>query len=128
MKHFAFAARELEKAGVKIAQKSRIFRTSPVDCPPGTPDFSNAVWRCEYAEPPQELLAITQAVEVASGRPARHGFHTPRTLDLDIIDFDGISLQTDTLTLPHPRAARRDFVTTPLREVLPPGAPFPAIS
>ncbi len=103
-----------------ILKKSSILINPPADCPPGTPDFFNAVCLAEKTPcDPFELLDFLQSSEVRHGRPASHGVNQSRTLDLDIICFDNMKLSTPRLTLPHPRARKRDFVLIPLREIAP---------
>jgi len=86
------------------------------------PDFKNAVVLIETALDPWELLRLLQAIESGFGR-VREGEHYipygPRTLDLDIVDIEGVVLEDPLLTLPHPQALYRDFVVTPLLEISP---------
>ena len=103
----------------QITARANIILTAPVDCPPGTPDFANSALTGFYSGSAEELLELTQSIEVALGRPADHGFHTPRTLDLDIILFGDTIMQTPRLTLPHPRACERKFVLEPLCSIAP---------
>lgn len=67
---------------------------------------------------PLDLLAITQYIEqqIGAATPHRHpdGSYADRLLDIDIIDFDGLCIDSPTLTLPHPHAAERPFVIEPL--------------
>ena len=101
--------------------RSSLWRTAPVDCPPGSPDFVNAVVGLvpRAAETPETLLAKLQALEREFGRPTRRQVNEPRPLDLDLICFGGERRATPTLVLPHPRAHRRRFVLEPLRELAP---------
>ncbi|WOI54251.1 2-amino-4-hydroxy-6-hydroxymethyldihydropteridine diphosphokinase [Parvularcula sp. LCG005] len=86
------------------------------------PPYVNAVVRLSTSLPPQAVLVALQAIEAAFGRvrfddPARR--YAPRTMDLDLLDYEGV-VQADTaLTLPHPAIAQRDFVLLPLRDVTP---------
>jgi len=70
---------------------------------------------------PVAVLDATQAIErhLAPGSPHRNpdGSYRDRCVDIDIIDIDGIKLSTPRLTLPHPRASDRTFVTGPMREL-----------
>lgn len=113
----------LELAGAfhaVIPGKSSVLRNPPQGCPPGTPDFFNAVCLAEKTPcDPFELLDFLQDCEVRHGRPRVHGVNQSRTLDLDIVWFEGVVLNTPRLILPHPRAKERDFVLIPLREVAP---------
>ena len=103
----------------EITARANIIITAPVDCPPGTPDFANSALTGLFSGTPAELLQITQHIEQQLGRPANHGFHESRTLDLDIIIFGDTAMQTPSLTLPHPRAQQRRFVLQPLAEIAP---------
>jgi 2-amino-4-hydroxy-6-hydroxymethyldihydropteridine diphosphokinase len=106
---------------------SRIYRTEPVDCPPGSPDFLNTAVELSCNLSVEDVLAWTQAREIAAGRPADHGFHTPRTLDLDLLYYGEQSVKSDHLVLPHPRIGERLFVLAPLADICPerilPGCP-----
>ena len=80
--------------------------------PDGTPDFYNAVVSVTTKLSAMELLRGLQRIEAEHGR-VRTDHWTSRTLDLDIIDFDGQSSDDPDLTLPHPRAWQRAFVLGP---------------
>ena len=84
----------------------------------GQPSFANAVASLDFAGEPEELLALCKAMERDLGRidGPRYG---PRAIDLDVLLFDALTLDTPALTLPHPRMRERDFVVTPLLEVEP---------
>jgi 2-amino-4-hydroxy-6-hydroxymethyldihydropteridine diphosphokinase len=101
--------------------KSSLWKTEPVDCPPGTRPFVNAVvgLRPRPGETPGSLLALLQGLEREFGRPAAHGHHAPRTLDLDLIAFGSMVCLGLELVLPHPRAHERRFVLAPLNEIAP---------
>jgi len=116
---FDAAAAALTAAGLRHVCRSSHFRTEPVDCAPGTPPFCNAALTGEWPGSAGELLACCQRLEVEAGRPAEHGFHTPRPLDLDIICFGDEIIRTPVLTVPHPRAQERRFVLQPLAEIAP---------
>ena len=116
---FEQACKLLEENAFRITAQASVIKTAPVDCPAGTPDFSNSALTGLFAGTPEELLNITQHIEQTLGRPADHGFHTPRTLDIDIIIFGKVILRTDRLTIPHPAARTRSFVLQPLAEIAP---------
>ena len=67
---------------------------------------------------PEELLALTQAVETELGR-VRHERWGPRTIDVDILHVEGVERNSPTLTLPHPYMTERAFVLVPLAEIAP---------
>ena len=99
--------------------QSSCWRTTPVDCPPGSPLFLNAmaglVPRAE--ETPETLLITLQQLEKEFGRALKKTFNEPRPLDLDLIAFGRRLRATPQLTLPHPRAHLRAFVLAPLNEI-----------
>lgn len=78
----------------------------------------NAVVLVRTGVPPKELLKYLHAIENSLGR-VREVENGPRTLDLDIVDYQMYNFETEELTLPHPRAAERDFVVQPILEMLP---------
>jgi 2-amino-4-hydroxy-6-hydroxymethyldihydropteridine diphosphokinase len=98
---------------------STLHETEPVDCPPGSPVFLNGVVELESSLEPIVLLHRLQALEVAFGRPVHHGINQPRTLDLDLLYCDGMTLKSSELVLPHPRITERLFVLSPLAEIRP---------
>ena len=116
---FAAAEKALAAAGVRKLRRSASIVTEPVACPPGTPDFRNAAIVGEWGGTAAELLALCQRLERAAGRPAEHGYHTPRPLDIDILGFGDEIVDTPTLAIPHPRAQERRFVLAPLAEIAP---------
>ena len=99
--------------------KSSLWQTSPVDCPPGSPAFVNAVVGLvpRAGETPESLLAKLQSLEKEFGRQARKTLNEPRPLDLDLIVFGAETRDTPELILPHPRAHLRQFVLQPLSEI-----------
>lgn len=80
--------------------------------------FVNAVVLARTGVPPKELLKYLHAIENSLGR-VREIENGPRTLDLDILDYQMYVVEADELTLPHPRVCERDFVVKPLLELLP---------
>jgi len=101
--------------------RSSLWRTTPVDCPPGSPDFLNAVagLRPLPGETPESLLEKLQGIEKEFGRRPRVVLNEPRPLDLDLIAFGNETRATPELILPHPRAHERRFVLQPLAEIAP---------
>jgi 2-amino-4-hydroxy-6-hydroxymethyldihydropteridine diphosphokinase len=99
--------------------KSSVWETSPVDCPPDSPRFLNAVVALipKENETPESLLGRLQEAEKLFGRKRGPQRNAPRPLDLDLISFGAEMRQTPTLTLPHPRAILRRFVLVPLTEL-----------
>jgi 2-amino-4-hydroxy-6-hydroxymethyldihydropteridine diphosphokinase len=111
------ALRRLEEAGVHIAARSRWYRTAPVPVS-DQPWFVNAVARIETALDATALLALLRRIEREFGRQ-RTVRNAARTLDLDIIDYDGRIENAPDLILPHPRMQDRAFVLRPLAEIAP---------
>jgi len=98
---------------------SSFWQTAPVDCPPGSPPFVNAVvgFAPRAGETPESLLEKLQQLEQDFGRQAKQVMNEPRRLDLDLISFGQETRATTRLRLPHPRAAQRRFVLQPLAEI-----------
>ena len=111
----------LQKLSVEPLLRSSLWQTAPVDCPPGSPPFVNAVVGLapRPEETPQSLFAKLQTLEKNSGRKPKTILNEPRPLDLDLIAFGVETRKTPALTLPHPRAHLRRFVLQPLSEVAP---------
>jgi 2-amino-4-hydroxy-6-hydroxymethyldihydropteridine diphosphokinase len=90
--------------------------TAPVGGPPGQQTFLNAALRVTTQLTPQQLLAVTRGVEEQLGR-VRSQRWGPRVIDIDLLLYDRIILETSQLTLPHPRMAIRRFVLGPAAQV-----------
>lgn len=101
--------------------RSAIWQTAPVDCPPGSPLFLNAVvgFRPRPGQTPESLLARLQELEREFGRRPKRILNEPRPLDLDLIAFGDQVRAGPQLTLPHPRAHLRRFVLQPLAQIAP---------
>jgi len=101
--------------------RSSLWQTAPVDCPPGSPPFVNAVagLRPRAEETPQSLLSQLQILEQEFGPRPRRMRNEPRRLDLDLIAFGARVVRGPDLVLPHPRAHLRRFVLAPLAEIAP---------
>lgn len=111
------AAKRLgETPGIFAVETSPVFETEPVGLT-DQPLFLNAAIGVETTLTPEELLATLLALEQEFGRVRRERWG-PRTLDLDLLMYEGETRATVTLTLPHPRMLERGFVTVPLRELL----------
>jgi len=103
-----------ELADLHLRRRSRFYRTVPIDAT--GPDFCNAVVEVSTGLCPSTLMAVLLSLESEFGR-TRLARHAPRTLDLDLIAQSGQRLESDALTLPHPRAHGRAFVLIPLCEL-----------
>jgi len=115
------AIERLQEVSERPLQRSSLWKTTPVDCPPGSPPFLNAVIGLapRQQETPQSLFAKLQALEKNFGRKPKTIPNEPRPLDLDLIAFGNDARAGKTLTLPHPRAHLRRFVLQPLSEIAP---------
>ena len=116
---FRRAREALSNAGFRIRRFSSLLRTAPVGCEPGAPEFFNAALSGFWNGTAPDLLRVCQKIEADNGRPNDHAHHVSRTLDLDIILFGRETISLPDLTVPHPEAARRDFVMIPVREIEP---------
>ncbi len=101
-----------------LVKESSVIETEPVDVPSEYKDqkFLNQVVVLETALSPLDFSRRMHAIEDALGR-VRTVKNGPRTIDVDLIDFNGLKLDTEELTLPHPRAKERAFVMAPLKEL-----------
>jgi 2-amino-4-hydroxy-6-hydroxymethyldihydropteridine diphosphokinase len=113
--------RALEKLSDQPLQKSSLWQTEPVDCPPGSALFVNAVVALvpRQDETPESLLRKLRKLEKEFGRLPKQLQNEPRPLDLDLIAFGDETRTTLELALPHPRAHLRRFVLQPLSEIAP---------
>jgi 2-amino-4-hydroxy-6-hydroxymethyldihydropteridine diphosphokinase len=102
--------------GVRVIANSEKYETAPVNCPPGSGTFLNAVVAIETDRDPSDILQLLLRIERQFGR-VRSEPNSPRTLDLDLILYGDRVINTPELTLPHPRMHERDFVLSPLAEV-----------
>lgn len=102
--------------GVRLEKSSGFYRTAPVDS--SGPDYVNAVAQLATCLGPNALLGALQSIENAHGR-LRPYRNAPRTLDLDVLLYANLRLDTPALTIPHPRMWQRAFVVVPLAEIAP---------
>ena len=110
------ALRALDTRNITVERQSGFYRSAAWPNP-ADPPFVNAVARVRTGLPPAALLACLHEVEEAFGR-RRSERNAPRTLDLDLLDYEG-GVQHGTPELPHPRMAERAFVLLPLKDVAP---------
>ncbi len=115
------AMRELQAFSMEPVKSSSLWQTEPIDCPSGSSLFINAVLQMAPLpdETPHSLLLKTQVLERQFGRAEKKVHNQARTLDLDLICFGDSIMETECLTLPHPRAHKRLFVLEPLAEIAP---------
>ncbi len=100
----------------RLVRHSHLYRTAPLDA--GGPDYLNAVAELKTGLSPLELLDALQSLELQAGR-VRPYSHAPRTLDLDVLLYGDVHMDTPRLTIPHPRMWERAFVLVPLAEIAP---------
>ena len=105
-------AKELE-----IDALSSLYRSQPVGYA-AQPDFLNVVCIARVRQTPKEMLQQVHGIERFLGR-VRSFRNAPRIMDVDLLDYDGLVLDTPDLTLPHPRLHQRAFVLVPLAEIAP---------
>ena len=101
---------------IKVEAKSYIYETDPVGYI-DQPQFLNMVIRVSTSLSPQALLQEQLRIELVLGRKRDIRFG-PRTIDLDLLIYDNVSMETELLILPHPRMMERAFVLVPLFDVL----------
>lgn len=117
IKTFQKAAQRLEECGLYNVQISSFYRTTPVGCPSGTPDFINGaiigIWPYDI----HKLFHLCKELEREAGRTVESPHSVSRPLDIDIIFFGSLIFSNKTLTIPHKGACERLFVLIPLAEI-----------
>jgi 2-amino-4-hydroxy-6-hydroxymethyldihydropteridine diphosphokinase len=115
------AMARLQKFSEAPILKSSQWQTSPVNCPPNSPKFVNAIvgFIPKKNETPESLLKKLRELEREFGRVPKTFLNEPRPLDLDLIVFGNEIRNSPELILPHPRAHLRLFVLQPLTEIAP---------
>jgi len=104
------------RSELQILTKSCFYQSAPVEATGD--DYVNAVIEIETQLTPYGLLHVCQAIEQEFGRERPYS-NAPRTLDLDILFFEGVIQNETELMLPHPRIIERSFVLLPLLEIAP---------
>jgi len=102
--------------GVQLKKASSLYRTAPMDS--SGPDYINAVAEVDTQLAPHDLLSALQVIENNHGRERPYR-NAPRTLDLDVLLYGPLVIDTPTLVVPHPRMWQRAFVVVPLAEIAP---------
>ena len=117
--YLLLAVRGMLDAGFDVIRLSSIYETEPVEYE-NQPAFLNMVaeLRSSTLPPPEQLLARLLRIEYGLGR-TRDIHMGPRTIDLDLLIFKDQHIETQFLTVPHPRIALRRFVLVPLNELVP---------
>jgi 2-amino-4-hydroxy-6-hydroxymethyldihydropteridine diphosphokinase len=100
-------------------RSSAIYETEPVGCEKGAAKFFNAAIEFGYSGPPEELRRELASIERILGRPAGHERNVSRQIDLDLLYFGELVMETAELRLPHPRIVEREFVLRPLADIRP---------
>ena len=119
--HLQGAIDELDtEPGCRVVGISSVWETEAHVKPgaPAQPDYLNALMVCRSALAPELMLRMLLHIEAHHGRDrSAKGLWLPRPLDLDIVLAGPLVVDTDQLTLPHPRLADRRFVLAPLAEI-----------
>jgi 2-amino-4-hydroxy-6-hydroxymethyldihydropteridine diphosphokinase len=117
--YLLLAVRGMLDAGLDVIRVSSIYETEPVEYE-NQPAFLNMVAevRGSMLPSPEQMMARLLRIEYALGR-TRDIRMGPRTIDLDLLIFKDQLMETEFLTLPHPRMALRRFVLVPLNELVP---------
>jgi 2-amino-4-hydroxy-6-hydroxymethyldihydropteridine diphosphokinase len=102
--------------GINLKTTSSWYQTKAVGTAEAQADYLNGCALLSAEQTPEELLAILQATEIQFGRTSK-GDLQPRTLDLDLLFYGDLVLNSPVLTLPHPRMIERAFVLVPLAEI-----------
>ena len=101
-----------------VTAVSSTYETEPVGGPGGQGPYLNLVVEIDTDLTPRQLLGVCHRLEAAAGR-VREERWGPRTLDVDILWMDGVTVQEPDLEIPHPRMRQRNFVMVPLAEIAP---------
>lgn len=114
------AIEELENSSNEPLVISSLLETKPLDCPPESPNFINAVVALlpKKTETPLHFLYELQAIENSMGRLRSGLKNEARIIDLDLLLFKREKSSIEKLMLPHPAILRRNFVLEPLQELL----------
>ena len=107
---------------VNLDEVSSVYETEPVPIlhrDKEQPLFLNLVCRITTNLPPEELLHLTKEIETRMGRVPSGQINSPRPIDIDILFYDNKIMETQNLTIPHPRLKDRAFVLIPLAEIAP---------
>ncbi len=111
------AIEEIKKL-LNVISVSSLYETAPFGVPDSQPNYLNAVLIGETDHKPMDLMKALLEVENSLGR-TRSFQNAARLIDIDIIDLGGLFMESESLTLPHPRAHERRFVLEPWLEIDP---------
>jgi 2-amino-4-hydroxy-6-hydroxymethyldihydropteridine diphosphokinase len=101
-----------------VVAVSPVYETSPVGGPEGQGPYLNCVVELSTELGPRELLDLAHQVEAVAGRERKERWG-PRTLDVDVLLVDDLTVDEPDLVVPHPRMFERRFVLAPLADVAP---------
>jgi 2-amino-4-hydroxy-6-hydroxymethyldihydropteridine diphosphokinase len=104
--------------GTRLVAVSPVYETEPVGGPSEQGPYLNLVVELDSTHSPRELLGICRRLEAAAGR-VRAERWGPRTLDVDLLWIDGVTVDEPDLQVPHPRMWQRRFVMAPLADLAP---------
>lgn len=104
--------------GMEITAASALYASKAQDMDSENPPFLNQVIRAEYQYTPGELLRTLEQIERDLGRTGK-GRCRPRTIDLDVLLLGDRIVETELLTIPHPRLLSRSFALVPLLQIDP---------
>jgi 2-amino-4-hydroxy-6-hydroxymethyldihydropteridine diphosphokinase len=114
----AFARDQLMAGGTSILKESSIEETEPIGGPP-QPSYLNQVLEVDTDQQPRELLAFVKQIEAGAGRRPGGPRWGPRELDIDILLYGHVTVDTPDLTIPHPQLVNRHFLLRMLTEINP---------
>ncbi len=104
--------------GFELISTSPIYISEAVEMSKSAPTFLNMVIEGKFQYTPLELLNNLQEIERKMGRESK-GDYKPRTIDIDILLFGDKQIKIERLNVPHPKMTKRDFVLTPLLQIVP---------
>jgi len=111
-------AMDLISHRLRLGKVSALYDTKPIGNDPDQPRFLNMVCEVNTMLPPPALLALLQGFALKLGRlPGKK--NAPRPIDIDILLYGDLILNTPELTIPHPKMAEREFVLKPMAEIAP---------
>jgi 2-amino-4-hydroxy-6-hydroxymethyldihydropteridine diphosphokinase len=114
----AVELRRAVTALTELVAASGVYETDPVGGPEGQGAYLNMVVQLETDRSPRQLLETCRSLEAVAGR-VRDVHWGPRTLDVDVLWIDDVTVDDDDLQVPHPRLRERPFVLAPLAELAP---------
>ncbi len=102
----------------RMTHMSNVYETAPFDVPSPQGEYLNCCVAIETKLPPEELLDKCLAIEAKLGR-VRAEYHGARTIDIDLLLYEGFESHTQRLAVPHPGIRQRAFVLVPLSDLFP---------